>query len=152
MVSELESVLGVKLPTPLEGDACRAMLLQLVEKHGINCPPPQTTARLLDKLVGEFLEEQCVNPTFICDQPQLMSPLAKWCALPWRAWPLLHADAMHRRRLVHWSHAHHGHHASAPCVTDSAACLLANAAHVPRRHATRTRAQAPLAPGHDRAL
>lgn len=30
--------------------------------------------------MGEFLEEGCVNPTFICDQPQLMSPLAKWCA------------------------------------------------------------------------
>jgi hypothetical protein len=28
--------------------------------------------------VGEFLEEQCINPTFICDHPQLMSPLAKW--------------------------------------------------------------------------
>lgn len=28
--------------------------------------------------VGEFLEEQCTNPTFICDHPQLMSPLAKW--------------------------------------------------------------------------
>jgi hypothetical protein len=31
--------------------------------------------------VGEFLEEGCVNPTFICDHPQLMSPLAKWCVL-----------------------------------------------------------------------
>jgi lysyl-tRNA synthetase class 2 len=28
-------------------------------------------------LVGHFLEEQCVNPTFICDHPQVMSPLAK---------------------------------------------------------------------------
>ena len=42
------------------------------------CPPPTTTARLLDKLVGEFLEEQCINPAFIMDHPQLMSPLAKW--------------------------------------------------------------------------
>jgi lysyl-tRNA synthetase, class II len=29
-------------------------------------------------LVGQFLEEQCINPTFICDHPQVMSPLAKW--------------------------------------------------------------------------
>ena len=29
------------------------------------------------KLVGHFLEEQCINPTFICDHPQVMSPLAK---------------------------------------------------------------------------
>jgi lysyl-tRNA synthetase, class II len=28
--------------------------------------------------VGEFLEEKCINPTFICDHPQVMSPLAKW--------------------------------------------------------------------------
>ena len=40
--------------------------------------PPHTTARLLDKLVGEFLESKCLNPTFICDHPQIMSPLAKW--------------------------------------------------------------------------
>ena len=29
------------------------------------------------QLVGQFLEEQCINPTFICDHPQVMSPLAK---------------------------------------------------------------------------
>lgn len=29
-------------------------------------------------MVGHFLEEQCVHPTFIVDHPQLMSPLAKW--------------------------------------------------------------------------
>lgn len=38
----------------------------------------QTTARLLDKLVGEYLESQLLNPGFICDHPQIMSPLAKW--------------------------------------------------------------------------
>ena len=39
--------------------------------------PPLTTYRLLDKLVGEFLESKCLNPTFICDHPKIMSPLAK---------------------------------------------------------------------------
>ena len=43
----------------------------------MECPPPQSTARLLDKLVGEFLESQCLHPTFLIDQPQIMSPLAK---------------------------------------------------------------------------
>ena len=43
----------------------------------MDCAPPRTTARLLDKLVGELLESQCLNPTFICDHPRLMSPLAK---------------------------------------------------------------------------
>lgn len=30
------------------------------------------------QLVGHFIEEQCVNPTFIIHHPQIMSPLAKW--------------------------------------------------------------------------
>lgn len=47
------------------------------KKKGVDCAAPQTAARLLDKLVGEYLEEQLVNPGFICDHPQLMSPLAK---------------------------------------------------------------------------
>ena len=34
-------------------------------------------AAVLDKLVGEFLESKCINPTFICDHPKIMSPLAK---------------------------------------------------------------------------
>ena len=56
-------------------------ILQCKEKQ-LECSPPQTAARLIDKLVGEFLEEACVNPAFICDHPQLMSPLAKWSAHP----------------------------------------------------------------------
>eukprot|EP00173_Palmaria_palmata_P004407 Plantae.Rhodophyta-Palmaria_palmata.ctg5919.p2 GENE.Plantae.Rhodophyta-Palmaria_palmata.ctg5919~~Plantae.Rhodophyta-Palmaria_palmata.ctg5919.p2 ORF type:complete len:285 (+),score=43.96 Plantae.Rhodophyta-Palmaria_palmata.ctg5919:107-856(+) len=43
----------------------------------IECEAPRTVARLLDCLVGEFLESDCVDPTFICDHPQIMSPLAK---------------------------------------------------------------------------
>jgi lysyl-tRNA synthetase, class II len=32
---------------------------------------------MLEKL-GEFIEEKCVNPTFITGHPQMMSPLAKY--------------------------------------------------------------------------
>jgi lysyl-tRNA synthetase class 2 len=78
MVSGLEEALGVKLPQPLESEEARAFLIDLCQKHNVQCPPPQTAGRLLDKLVGEFLETQCTNPAFICDHPQLMSPLAKW--------------------------------------------------------------------------
>jgi len=53
-------------------------LTELCEQHGVECPPPKTAARLLDKLVAHVLEEKCINPTFIIDQPQLMSPLAKY--------------------------------------------------------------------------
>lgn len=33
------------------------------------------------QLVGEFLEEKCISPTFIINHPQIMSPLAKWLVL-----------------------------------------------------------------------
>lgn len=33
---------------------------------------------LWTQLVGHFLEETCVNPTFIINHPEIMSPLAKW--------------------------------------------------------------------------
>lgn len=32
---------------------------------------------MLDKLVGKYIEPTCQNPTFICDHPLVMSPLAK---------------------------------------------------------------------------
>ena len=76
MVSALEEELKVSIPRPLEGDECNAFLQKLCAQHKLRCEPP-TTAKLLDKLVGEFLESKCLNPTFIMDHPELMSPLAK---------------------------------------------------------------------------
>jgi len=80
MFDELEKILGVKLPCPTElhTDEARLALDGLCVKHEVECSAPRTAARLLDKLVGKFLEEQCVNPTFIMDHPQIMSPLAKY--------------------------------------------------------------------------
>jgi len=66
------------LPTEFESEASRAKLDALCVQHSVECAPPRSAARLLDKLVGEFLESQLVNPGFICDHPQVMSPLAKW--------------------------------------------------------------------------
>jgi lysyl-tRNA synthetase class II len=43
--------------------------------RGVDCAPPRTAARLLDKLVGEYLEETCVNPTFITEHPQVRNIL-----------------------------------------------------------------------------
>jgi len=79
MFPDLEKCLGVKLPSPeeLHTAESRLQLDQLCAKHEVECGAPRTASRLLDKLVGHFLEEQCINPTFICDHPQVMSPLAK---------------------------------------------------------------------------
>lgn len=45
------------------------------------CPLPQTTARLFDNLVREFLKVSGSNPIFIGDHPQIMRCLAKWTTL-----------------------------------------------------------------------
>ncbi|EHA98590.1 Lysyl-tRNA synthetase [Heterocephalus glaber] len=80
MVEELESALGVKLPETnlFETEETQKILDDICVAKALECPPPWTTARLLDKLVGEFLEVTCINPTFIFDHLQIMSPLAKW--------------------------------------------------------------------------
>ena len=78
MLEELERILGEKLPEDLESEAAREFFVAMCARKKVNCPAPQTTARLIDKLVGAFIEPQLVNPTFLCEHPQLMSPLAKF--------------------------------------------------------------------------
>jgi lysyl-tRNA synthetase, class II len=50
-----QAELGVKLP-PLDTEEARDMLDRLCVEKDVACGNPRTTARLLDKLVGEFLE------------------------------------------------------------------------------------------------
>ena len=80
MIEGLEEVLGIKLPAAdqYEKEEAREFLDKLCIEKGVDCTPPRTASRLLDKLVGEYLESQALNPMFICDHPTAMSPLAKW--------------------------------------------------------------------------
>ena len=78
MIKELENELKIKLPENLESEETRKMLDDLCIKHKVDCKNPRSTSRLLDKLVGEFIEPKCINPTFITNHPQLMSPLCKY--------------------------------------------------------------------------
>ena len=78
MIEELEKELKVKLPENLESEETRKMLDDLCVKHNVECAKPRSTSRLLDKLVGEFIEPKCISPTFIINHPQLMSPLCKY--------------------------------------------------------------------------
>lgn len=58
MMKTLEEVLGVKLPenTELHTEESRVFFDKLCIEKGVECSFPRTTARLIDKLVGEFLE------------------------------------------------------------------------------------------------
>ncbi|KAL9442382.1 hypothetical protein AB3S75_020813 [Citrus x aurantiifolia] len=78
MIEELEKIANLQIPKDLAGVEANKYLADACVKFDIKCPPPQTTARLLDKLVGHFLEEMCVNPSFIINHPEIMSPLAKY--------------------------------------------------------------------------
>eukprot|EP00158_Paraphelidium_tribonemae_P007823 Partr_v1_DN28370_c0_g1_i1_m78480 putative lysyl-trna synthetase len=65
MIQGLEEAMGVTLPTDLGTPEAREALDALCVKHGVDCRAPRTTTRLLDKLVGAFIEDKVVNPTFI---------------------------------------------------------------------------------------
>ncbi|XP_011076461.1 lysine--tRNA ligase, cytoplasmic [Sesamum indicum] len=78
MIGELEKLANLNIPKDLSSEEANKYLVDACLKFDIKCPPPLTTARLLDKLVGHFLEETCINPTFIINHPEIMSPLAKW--------------------------------------------------------------------------
>lgn len=80
MMKGLEEALKVKMPSneELHTEESRAFFDKLCIEHKVDCSHPRSTARLIDKLVGEFLESQCVSPGYIIDTPQIMSPLAKW--------------------------------------------------------------------------
>lgn len=51
--------------------------IKLMNKLSINIGLPHTLNRLVDGLVGEFVEPLCIQPTFLTNHPQIMSPLAK---------------------------------------------------------------------------
>lgn len=79
MMEELQSKMSLEsLPTDLESDEAQVFFDGLCRKHKVDCSNPRTTSRLIDKLVGHFIEPECDQPTFLMEQPQLMCPLAKY--------------------------------------------------------------------------
>lgn len=80
MIPALEEATGEKFPPgdQLHTEETNEFLKRVLKKCNVECTPPMTNARMLDKLVGEFIEETAINPTFIIGHPQMMSPLAKY--------------------------------------------------------------------------
>jgi lysyl-tRNA synthetase class 2 len=78
MLDALEEHLQETLPRPLDGEEAHKRLEEICTERNVACPEPRTTARMLDKLFGEYIEPQCIHPTFVCDHPAIMSPLAKY--------------------------------------------------------------------------
>ncbi|ETV92450.1 lysine-tRNA ligase, variant [Aphanomyces invadans] len=76
IVRGIEAAIDETLPSMTDPNLI-SKLLDICHRHNISCPAPHTAPRILDCLVGEFLEPQCKNPTFLTDHPALLSPLAK---------------------------------------------------------------------------
>ena len=80
MIPALEEACGEPFPPgdQLHTQETNEFLQRMLKKTNTECALPLTNARMLDKLVGDFIEETCINPTFITGHPQMMSPLAKY--------------------------------------------------------------------------
>lgn len=63
MIPTLEEIVGEKFPPgdELHTEATGDFLKKILKKTGVECSSPLTNARMLDALVGEYLEEQCVS-------------------------------------------------------------------------------------------
>ena len=71
MMSGLAEALKMELPANnrLHTEEARVFFDKLCVEKGVECSAPRSTARLIDKLVGEYLESQCGSPAFIIDTP-----------------------------------------------------------------------------------
>lgn len=69
MIPTLETYLGEKAPVDLESEEARVFFEAQAKKHKVECSNPRTTARLIDKLVGHFMEVNFKNPTFLTEHP-----------------------------------------------------------------------------------
>jgi lysyl-tRNA synthetase class 2 len=52
-------------------------LLRAMEAKGIHADPHATRGKLVEKLLGDFVEPHLIQPTFVVDYPRDISPLAK---------------------------------------------------------------------------
>jgi lysyl-tRNA synthetase class 2 len=80
MIPALEEATDEKFPPAdqLHTKETNEFLKKVLKKKNVECSEPRTNARMIDKLVGEFIEETAINPTFIVGHPEVMSPLAKY--------------------------------------------------------------------------
>lgn len=54
MIEDLEKMAGLSIPKDLSSDEANQYLKDACSKYEIKCAPPETTARLLDKVIHFF--------------------------------------------------------------------------------------------------
>eukprot|EP00123_Amoebidium_parasiticum_P007193 comp17950_c0_seq1/m.18274 comp17950_c0_seq1/g.18274 ORF comp17950_c0_seq1/g.18274 comp17950_c0_seq1/m.18274 type:complete len:556 (-) comp17950_c0_seq1:748-2415(-) len=75
VMEELEKRLGHSLALTERG--LRERLASACSKHRLGPSDNCSETMLLDRLLSHFVEPLCVQPTFLVDFPQILSPLAK---------------------------------------------------------------------------
>lgn len=75
-IPAIEVAIGSRLPDLVLSDS-QPQLIALFNQHDIPLPTSPTIPRLLDKLSATYLEPQCMEPTWIVNHPECLSPLAK---------------------------------------------------------------------------
>ena len=80
--SAIESVLDQTLPSPEEihqnSEDTIQRLVKICKSADIDISSAKSSsAKLLDKLFSHFVEPELIQPTFVLDYPQVLSPLAK---------------------------------------------------------------------------
>lgn len=64
MIEDLEKVAGLNIPKDLASEEANRYLADACTRFEIKCPPPQTTARLLDKVNAFILETSLLQYRF----------------------------------------------------------------------------------------
>ena len=67
VIEELEKKLKKEIPRNFESEEARKFFDDLCNELNVPCSSPRTTARLIDKLIAEYLEVDCISPTFLME-------------------------------------------------------------------------------------
>lgn len=59
MIGELEKMAGLNIPKDLSSEEANKYLKDACVKFDIKCPPPETTTRLLDKVISLSSLHEC---------------------------------------------------------------------------------------------
>ncbi|KAK1442294.1 bacterial/eukaryotic lysine-tRNA ligase [Babesia gibsoni] len=79
LVDALQKAIGIEFHPPYDSPENCEKYRDAIKQAGIEMPKPPTPAKLLDKLVGHYIEDRIGSrPTFVVDHPQCMCPLSKW--------------------------------------------------------------------------
>jgi lysyl-tRNA synthetase, class II len=69
----VQELAGIDIAEHLTAEALR----RAMEARGLQPNPSSTRGKLIESLLGQFVEPACIQPTFIYDYPRDISPLAK---------------------------------------------------------------------------